>query len=162
LKVMAFYEANPEIQGESRWSLGARTVWFRSRVRKPFDRPLGEFQVIARFQSDIGPIQVVLAKPYAIVFEAKEETEDTNSQRWITYRGRIEAYMTEASYRDQVQKKARMLEICRALCGADEDMIALDADAMIHDASNDGAWMTVFTFDATRQRVNETAEYVKI
>jgi hypothetical protein len=41
-------------------------------------------------------------------------------------------------------------------------MIALDADAMIHDASNDGAWMTVFTFDAARQRVNETAEYVKI
>jgi hypothetical protein len=78
------------------------------------------------------------------------------------HRGRIEAYMTEASYRDQVQKKARILEICWALCGADEDMIALDAEAMIHYASNDGACMMVFTFDATRQRVNETAEYMKI
>ncbi len=158
----ATYESNPNIQREARWSLGKRVIWFRSRSAQPFSKVAGNFAVFNRRLSDDGKFQAVLSASYAIVFKIKEATDDDTGQRWTTYRGRMAAYMQEEHHRDQPRKKARMIEICRALCGPDEDLIALDADAMIHDPTNRGAWMTVFTYDARTNTVKQNNEHVRI
>lgn len=71
-------------------------------------------------------------------------------------------YMRQEIYRDPIQKKARMIEVCRALCGPEDDMIALDADAMIHDLTNKDVWNTLFTYDPRLEKVQETSQYLRI
>ncbi len=160
--VEASYDANPEIRGEARWSAGGRVVWFRSSNIAPFAEISGPFSVTNRRSSVDRPIQAIISSAYAIVFEAKEVSEDESGKRWSTYRGRMAVYMEQAHYRDLQLKKSLMIKVCRALCGPNEDMIMLDADAMIHDPANNGTWMTVFTYDPRSNSVLQDNQYVQI